>query len=227
LTQITFIGHAAVEIQSGGFSILVDPFISQNPAAVQRPEDFKPQAILLSHGHFDHLGDAVELAKTHRCPIIAIFELANYCQAQGTPAVEGLNIGGPRRFDFGQVTLTPAFHSSSSPEGQYLGQPCGLLLQTNDGQHIYHAGDTSLFGDMALIGLPGLDLALLPIGSTYTMGPEAALEAVKLLKPKRVIPIHYNTFPAIEQDAAAFKRAVESATRSQVIVLQPGEHYSW
>ncbi len=226
MAKITFIGHAAVEIQSGGFSILIDPFIRGNPAAVQKPEDFRPHAIILTHGHLDHVGDAVPMAKQHKCPIIATFELASYCQSQGAPNTVGLNTGGVKRFEFGTVMFTPAFHSSSL-DGQYMGQACGVVLTTHEGKKIYHAGDTALFGDMALIGRKGLDLALLPIGSHFTMDPEAAVEAVKLLKPKLVIPIHYNTFPPIQQDAEAFRRAVEGQTSSRVIILKPGEGHEF
>lgn len=224
--KIAYIGHSAVEIQSGGFSILIDPFITGNPVAVQKPEDFKPNAILLTHGHMDHVGDAVPLAKKHNCPIIATFELASYCQSQGAPTAIGMNTGGVKDFEFGRVMFTPAFHSSSI-DGKYMGQPCGIVLTTREGKVIYHAGDTALFGDMALIGKKGLDVALLPIGSHFTMDPEAALEAVKLLAPKQVIPIHYNTFPPIQQDASAFQRVVESQTTSRVVIVKPGEAHEF
>ncbi|MCS7197165.1 MAG: metal-dependent hydrolase [Candidatus Bipolaricaulota bacterium] len=219
--QITFIGHAAVEIRTNKHSILIDPFITGNPVAKHKPEDFKPDAILLTHGHADHLGDAVSISQRTGAPIIAIFELATYCQSQGAKAV-GMNIGGPSRFEFGTVQLTPAIHSSSH-NGHYLGEPCGIVLTTLENTKIYHAGDTALFGDMALIGKLGLDIAFLPIGSYYTMDPDAAAEAVQLLKPKIVIPIHYNTLPAITQDPHRFKTMVESRTQTQVIIMRPGE----
>jgi L-ascorbate metabolism protein UlaG (beta-lactamase superfamily) len=219
--KITFIGHAGVELKSGPHAVLIDPWITGNPVAKHKPADFRPNAILLSHGHSDHLGDAVAIAQRASCPIIAIYELAEYCQRQGA-STEGMNMGGPREFDFGRVMLTPAFHSSSY-EGQYLGMPCGIVLTLKDGKRVYHAGDTALFSDMALIGRPGLDLACLPIGSNYTMDPEAAFEAVQLLKPKHVLPIHYNTFPLLAQNAQEFKRRVESHTVSKVLVLRPGE----
>lgn len=218
--EITFIGHAAVQIKTEKHSILIDPFITGNPVATHKPEDFQPDAILLTHGHSDHLGDAIPISKRTGAPIIAIFELASYCQSQGAKA-EGMNIGGPSRFFFGSVQFTPAFHSSSH-DGHYLGEPCGIVLTTLDNRKIYHAGDTALFSDMALIGKLGLDIAFLPIGSYYTMDPDAAVEAVQLLKPKTVIPIHYNTLPAIHQDPEQFKAKVESQTQTKVIILRPG-----
>lgn len=226
MTRITFIGHSAIEIEGGGFSVLIDPFISQNPVAVHKPEDFKPDAIILSHGHADHVGDAVALAKKHNCPVVAVFELAGYCGSQGAPRPVGMNTGGVTKFEFGTVHFTQAFHSSSF-NGQYMGQPCGIVFTTLDGMKIYHSGDTALFSDMALIGKQGLDVALLPIGSHFTMDPEAAVIAVELLKPKFVIPVHYNTFPPIKQDAQVFKRAVEGRTSSRVIVLSPGESHEF
>jgi L-ascorbate metabolism protein UlaG (beta-lactamase superfamily) len=219
--KISFIGHAGVEIESGNHSVLIDPWITGNPVAKHKPTDFKPNAIILSHGHPDHLGDSVTIAKHVNCPIIAIYELALYCQAKGAKA-EGMNMGGPREFDFGKVMLTPAFHSSSL-DGQYLGMPCGMVITLKDGRKIYHAGDTALFGDMALIGKQGLELACLPIGSNYTMDPDAALSAIELLKPRYVLPMHYNTFPVIAQNGQEFKKKVESSTSSKVLVLNPGE----
>lgn len=221
--RITFIGHAAVEIRTEKHSILIDPFITGNPVAKHKPEDFQPDAILLTHGHADHLGDAVPISQRTGAPIIAIFELATYCQSQGAKAI-GMNIGGPSRFSFGTVQFTPAFHSSSH-DGHYLGEPCGVVLTTLENTKIYHAGDTALFSDMTLIGKLGLDIAFLPIGSYYTMDPDAAAEAVQLLKPKVVIPIHYNTLLAIHQDPQQFKAKVEAQTKTQVVILRPGE--SW
>jgi len=226
VAKITFVGHAAVEIKSGGYSVLIDPFISQNPVAVQRPEDFSPSAILLTHGHFDHVGDAVAIAKRANCPIIAVFELTSYCESQGAPQTVGMNTGGKKEFEFGTVQFVPAFHSSSL-DGKYMGQPCGIVFTTAEGKRVYHAGDTALFGDMALIGKQGIDLALLPIGSHFTMDPEAAAQAVELIGPKEVIPIHYNTFDLIRQDPEEFKSLVEGRTSARVVLLKPGESHEF
>jgi L-ascorbate metabolism protein UlaG (beta-lactamase superfamily) len=228
MAKLTFIGHAAVEVQSGGYSILIDPFISQNPVAKHKAEDFKPNAILLTHGHSDHVGDAVEIAKRANCPVIATFELASYCESQGAPNSVGMNTGGVKEFEFGRVMFTPAFHSSSL-DGRYMGQACGIVFTTKEGKKVYHAGDTALFGDMALIGKQGIDLALLPIGSHFTMDPEAAAQAVELIQPKIVVPIHYSTFPPIEQDPQRFKEVVGKGgrTSAQVVILQPGESFEF
>ena len=226
MAKLTFIGHATVEIQSGDTSILIDPFINDNPAAQHRADDFAPDAILLTHGHADHVSDAIPLAKRHNCPLVAPFELGEYCAGQGVSGAVPMNPGGPTTFEFGTVMFTPAFHSSSY-DGQYMGPPCGIVLTTNEGWTIYHAGDTALFSDMKLIGEEGIDVALLPIGSHFTMDPKAAARAVEFIEPQYVVPIHYNTFPPIEQDAEAFKRDVEGRTSAQVIVLEPGEAHEF
>ena len=226
MTRVTFIGHASVEVQSSSKSVLIDPWIDENPASTTKTGDYKPDGIVLTHGHWDHIADAVPLAKTHNCPLVAIYELAGYCGEQGAPNAIGMGCGGVTQYDFGKVKYVPAFHSSSH-DGVYLGQACGVVLTTEDNAKIYHAGDTALFSDMALIGKENLDVAILPIGSHFTMDPEDAVDAVELLKPKYVIPVHYNTFPPIEQDVQAFKQAVEGRTSSQVIILNPGESHTF
>ncbi len=216
-----FLGQSGFAVTVGEHEFLIDPFLSGNPKAVDKPEDFAPSFIVLTHAHGDHYGDTEAIARRCGAKVVSSFEVVTYL---GKKDIEGvpMNIGGQTTLPFGTVKYTPAWHSNSLPDGTYAGMPAGVVLGLED-KRIYHAGDTALFGDMALIGKGGLDLAILPIGDQLTMGPEDALEAVKLLNPKRVIPVHYNTFPSLEQDAEAFRRAVESETGAQVSVLEPGE----
>lgn len=226
MARIVYLGHSAFYIEGKSHNVLVDPFITGNPsaqAAGLKAGQFQPHAVLISHGHFDHFEDAVDIARRTQATVVANFELANYLQGKGAPRTFGMNPGGPCAFPFGSVRLTKAYHSSSH-EGTYLGSPCGIVLTTDDGLTIYHAGDTELFGDMALIGaLDKPRVALLPIGSTFTMDPAQALEAVKLIKPQVVIPMHYNTWPPIAQDAHAFRKRVEAETSAKVMVLSAGQ----
>lgn len=225
--DITYWGHACFLLESeSGKKIIVDPFIKDNPTAPVKVEDVKVDLVVVTHGHFDHLGDAVEIAKNSGCKIVAMVELANYCSRQGAKA-HGMQIGGSYDFGFAKIKLTLAFHSSSigSDPVQYMGSPVGVLI-TMDERTIYHAGDTALFGDMALIGrMNSLDVALLPIGDNFTMGPEDGLEAVKMLQPKVVIPMHYNTWELINQDVEAFARQVELKTNATPAILAPRETY--
>lgn len=224
--KLTFLGHSGFRFETAHADILADPFLSGNPVAVTAAASLNPDFIILTHAHSDHTGDAPQIAKRTGATIVSAVEICAHYEKQGLE-VDGMNVGGPVAFPFGKLTFTQAWHSSSFPDGSYGGLAMGFVLEA-DGQRIYHAGDTALFSDMKLIGSAGpgaaaLDLALLPIGSRFTMDPVAALEAVKLLKPKRVVPIHYNTFPAIEQDAAAFKAAVERETDSECVLLEPGQ----
>jgi len=222
---LRYLGHSCCEISIGETRILIDPFLTGNPAAAVSADDLHPTAILLSHAHNDHVGDAIEIARRSGASIVAIFELAAWCERQGL-STHGMSIGGGHQFPWGWVKLTQAWHGSTFMDAQgafhTLGTPAGLLVRVGDAL-LYHAGDTGLFGDMALIGKRGIDVALLPIGDNFTMGPDDALEAVKLLKPRMVVPIHYNTFPVIEQDAEAWAKRVESETDTRCIVLKPGE----
>ena len=184
-----------------------------------------PDYILISHGHSDHMGDCLEIAKRSGALCISNFEICQWLEARGLKT-HAQHIGGGFHHPFGYLKLTLALHGSMLPEGSNGGNPTGFLLTTPDEKKIYFAGDTGLFGDMTLIGEEGLDLAILPIGDNFTMGPDDALRAVKMLKPKMVVPVHYNTFPLINQDTDAWKARVEAETETKVVVLQSGESLS-
>ncbi len=222
MTTITFLGHASLAIRTGNHSLLIDPFLTGNPAASVSAEELPADFIVLSHGHGDHVGDALAIAKRTGATIIATYEIATWCERHGVKHVHAQNVGGAFRHPFGTLKLTIAHHSSSLPDGANGGDPCGVLLKLADGT-IYHAADTGLFYDMKLIGEEGIDLAILPIGDNYTMGPDDALRAVKLIAPKRVLPVHYNTWPVIAQDADAWAERVRTETPSEPVILQPGE----
>jgi L-ascorbate metabolism protein UlaG (beta-lactamase superfamily) len=224
VVTVRFLGHAAFTLEAEGKQIAIDPFLTGNPLAAARPEQLHPVAILLTHAHGDHVGDAVAISQRTGAPVIATFELGSYLAQRGANAIPA-NHGGTVRFDGGSVKLVPAWHTSSYGEQfEAPGVPAGLVVRFG-GKTMYFAGDTCLFGDMALIGQEGLDLAVVPIGDHFTMGPSDAVRAVELLKPSVVIPCHYNTFPPIQQDPEAFKREVEAATSARCVVLRPGEEY--
>jgi L-ascorbate metabolism protein UlaG (beta-lactamase superfamily) len=209
-------------IETAGYHLLVDPFLSGNPAAVVKAEDLKADFILVSHGHGDHVGDTVAIAKRTNALVISNFEIANWLGNQGV-RTHPQHIGGGYQHPFGYLKLTQALHGSALPDGSYGGNPAGFLLTTREGKKIYLACDTGLFGDMRLIGEEGIDLAVLPIGDNFTMGPADALRAVKLIQPKQVIPIHYNTWDLIAQDVNAWKAQVERETSALVHVLSAGQ----
>lgn len=224
--ELTWYGHGTWQISLPEHTLLLDPFLNDNPSSPVKESDVDADFILVSHGHFDHIADAASVANRNNATVIAIFEVAQWLnQNHAVQETVGMNIGGGVTLPFGHVKMTPAFHSSQLPDGSYGGEPAGFLLNVQ-GKRIYFACDTGLFSDMKLIGQLGLDLAVLPIGDLFTMGPEDSLEAIKLLQPKKVAPAHFNTWPPIEQDAAAWAKRVESETQSEPIVLNPGGQFS-
>ncbi|HEX3049469.1 MAG TPA: metal-dependent hydrolase [Aggregatilineaceae bacterium] len=224
--QVTWLGHSAFMLKINNYTVLIDPFLTGNPLATIRADAIEADYIIVSHGHGDHVGDTVSIAKRTGATVITNFEIGKWFQNKhGLQAVHTLNAGGGVQLPFGRVELTLAFHSSSLPDGTYGGQPNGILILTNEDRHIYHAGDTSVFLDMQLIGERGLDLALLPIGDYFTMGLELSLRAVELLRPKVVIPMHFNTFDPIAQDVVNWAQLIQHETESQPVVLDPGGTY--
>lgn len=223
-TRLRWLGHSCLLFESAGKHVLIDPFLTGNPKAAVKAGEVPADFILVSHGHGDHVGDAVEIAERTGATVIANYEIATWFQEKmGVRNVHGMQHGGAHTFPFGRVKFTLAFHGSALPDGSNGGNPCGFLIRFNDGKTVYDAADTGLFGDMRLIGEEGVDLAILPIGDNYTMGPDDAVRAVKFLNPKRVVPIHYDTFPLIAQDANAWTERVRKETSAIPIVLRPGE----
>jgi L-ascorbate metabolism protein UlaG (beta-lactamase superfamily) len=227
VTTITWFGHNAWSIEVEGVTILLDPFLNDSPTSPVKADAVKANYILLSHGHGDHLGDTVAIAQRTGATVITNFEVGEWLKKKGVTddKVVGMNPGGGTGQPFGHVKFTIAHHSSSMPDGTYGGVPGGFLLKLAEAR-VYFACDTALFLDMKMIGSGGLDLAVLPIGDLYTMGPEDSIDAIKLLNPKRVAPCHYGTFPGIKQDAAAWAERVRSHTAAEPIVLQPGGQIS-
>jgi L-ascorbate metabolism protein UlaG (beta-lactamase superfamily) len=235
--EIKFHGHSCFELSDGDVTVLVDPFLKpNNPAAVAGAEDVEPTHVVVSHGHADHIADAVGVATRTGAECVAIVEVANWLEEQGVEKVHDPNLGGTVRFDRGWVKLVPAWHTStiagsadapySPTPGTVTGTPAGLLINLG-GMTVYHAGDTCLFSDMKLIAERNpVDVALLPIGGHYTMDRHDAVVAAEFVGAGTVIPMHFDTFPPIETDAAAFKSEVEEKTSSKVVVLAPGETHS-
>lgn len=221
--KATYNGHSCFTLDGKNGSVIIDPFLNGNPLARIKPGDVKVAAVLVSHGHGDHMGDAVEISIKNKAPIISTFELVNYCTEKGATG-HPLHIGGSNRFPFGRVKLTMALHGSTTNDGVTVGNPCGFIVEM-DGKTVYHAGDTGLFSDMALIGeINSIDLALLPIGDNFTMGVEDAARAARMLKTKRAVPMHYNTFDIIKQNPEEFRRAL-LGSGIDVTILAPGEGF--
>ncbi len=222
---IKYLGHAAFYIESGDFKALIDPFLRGNPQTKSRPGDFKELShIFVTHGHSDHLGDTLEIAKRTQAKVVSNYEIVNYLMSKGLINVHPMHIGGRVKLGFGTVKMTSAVHGSSiNEDGQiiYAGNPGGFVIET-DGKKIYHAGDTGLMMDMKLLEDEMIDLAILPIGGNFTMDIEDAAKAVAMIKPKKVVPIHYDTFDIIKASPEAFEKLVKDA---QVIIMKPDEEY--
>jgi L-ascorbate metabolism protein UlaG (beta-lactamase superfamily) len=221
--KYTWVGHGTHILEIGGKQIVVDPFFTSNPATDVSADSVAADYILVSHGHFDHVEDLISIAKRTGATVVANFEIIGWLQGQGIAEdkTHPQHIGGGYNYDFGYVKLTIAHHGSGLPDGGYGGNPGGFLI-TAEGKKIYLACDTGLFETMRLYGQEGIDLFVLPIGDNFTMGPDDALRAVKLVNPKIAVPCHYNTWPLIEQDAETWAKRVEVETETKVSVLQPG-----
>jgi L-ascorbate metabolism protein UlaG (beta-lactamase superfamily) len=229
-TRVRWLGHASLLLESGGRTVLIDPFLTGNPKAAVTADKVPADLILISHGHGDHVGDAVAISKRTGATVATNYEIGLWLEqpAQGLASerIQGLQHGGSFVFDQAvRVKLTLAFHGSTLPDGSNGGNPCGFIVTFADGTKVYDAADTALFGDMALIGEEGLDLAILPIGDYYTMGPDDAVRAVRLLHPRYVLPIHYGTWPRIDQDAQVWADRVKNETSAQPVILQPGDWF--
>jgi L-ascorbate metabolism protein UlaG (beta-lactamase superfamily) len=219
--ELTWLGHGCWLVKSGSHAIVIDPFLDDSPTAPLKAEDLTVDYILVSHGHFDHVNDAARIAARTDATVVANYEICEWLQKQGVKNAQPMNLGGTITVPWGRVKLTLAHHSSTMPDGTGGGNAGGFVLWIG-GKTIYFACDTALFYDMKLIGTIGLDLAVLPIGDRFTMGPDDALEAVKLLAPARVAPSHYNTWPPIAQDASAWAERVGRETSSEALVVVPG-----
>lgn len=222
-TELTWLGHGSWSLRIGDEVVLLDPFLDESPTAPTKSADIEADFILVSHGHFDHVSDAAAIANRTGATVIANFEVADWlARKQNVKSTVGMNLGGRLTLSFGTVKMTVAWHSSQLPDGSYGGSAAGFLLSVPDGS-IYFACDTALFSDMQLIGSAGVDLAILPIGDLFTMGPDDALEAVKLIKPKRVVPDHYNTWPPVNQDPDTWAQRVRRETTAEPVLMQPGD----
>ncbi|MEX2138760.1 MAG: metal-dependent hydrolase [Pirellulales bacterium] len=224
MARLTWHGHATWLFDTGVHTALIDPYFTDNPAAKVKADEVAADFILLTHGHEDHTADAVKVAKRTGANVLCNWEIHLWLQKQGVTNTLPMNTGGSVELALGRVKSTIAHHSSSMPDGTYAGNPNGYLI-TAAGLRLYFAGDTALFLDMQLYGRGGLDLAVLPIGDLFTMGPDDSIEAIKLLQPRRVAPSHYNTWPPIEQDAEAWAERVRSETKAEPVLPKAGEAF--
>ncbi|MFW5713053.1 MAG: metal-dependent hydrolase [Brevefilum sp.] len=220
--ELTWIGHATFGLETSGYKLLIDPYLRENPVASIDVETVEADYILITHGHSDHVGDTIEIAQRTGAMVISNAEICGWLKKKGINT-HAQHLGGGFTYPFGYLKLTLALHGSGLPDGSYGGNPAGFLLTTNEGEKLYLAGDTGLFGDMRLIGEEGLTLAAIPIGDNYTMGPADALRAVKMLSPEHVIPMHYNTFDLISQNVEEWAKNVQKETETKVHILKPGE----
>jgi L-ascorbate metabolism protein UlaG (beta-lactamase superfamily) len=225
-TKVLWHGHSTFALDIDGINVLIDPFFSDNPKADVSHESVPADYILVSHGHGDHLGDTLAIARRTHALVISNTEIVKWLIGQRVGNTHSQHIGGGYQHPFGYVKLTIAHHGSRLPDGSDGGSPAGFLITTNDGFKIYFAGDTGLFSSMSLYGDEGIDLAMLPIGDNFTMGPDDALRAVRLLRPKTVIPMHFDTWKPILQDAAAWVERVNAETESRGVLLEPGDTFT-
>jgi L-ascorbate metabolism protein UlaG (beta-lactamase superfamily) len=225
--EIKFHGQSCFELTEGETTVLTDPFLApNNPVAVATADEVEPTVIAISHGHADHIADAVAVATRTGAQCVAMTELAGWLGQQGVEKTSDPNLGGTVSFDWGWIKLVPAWHTNTLPDGTVIGNPAGILINIG-GKTIYHAGDTCLFSDMKLIAERNpVDILLLPIGGHYTMDRHDAVAAAHFVGADTVIPMHFNTFPPIETDASAFKSDVEAAGAGTVVILEPGETHS-
>ncbi len=229
MIKLTWLGHASWLIKVGEFSILLDPFLNESPSAPLKASEVDADFILVSHGHFDHVADVAEIANRTDAMVVAGYEVANwFAEKHSVKNTMGMNIGGQFKLPFGTVKMTQAIHSSQLPDGSYGGVASGFVVAIGENEtakKIYFACDTALFSDMKLIGHENIDVAVLPIGDLFTMGPKDSVTAVKFVDAKQVLPSHYNTWPPIEQDAGKWAELVRAESSAEPIVLKPGESH--
>ncbi len=221
-TTLRWLGHNTWTLDTGQHKLILDPFLNDSPTSPVKADSIEADFMLISHGHFDHVADAVSIVKRTGATVVSNFEICEWLGNQGAKNTQPMNHGGAIELPFGRVKYTPAIHSSLLPDGAYGGNPGGFLLTLSGGPKLYFACDTALFSDMKLLGAAGLDLAVVPIGDRFTMGIDDSIDAIKFLQPKRVLPCHYNTWPPIAQDANAWAARVQAETKAEPIVLEPG-----